>query len=137
MDHAPKSVTLPQQTIYEMINETINKEPHTLKWPKEAKKQLSYLLLMPLTHLQALTIPNVVKSGNEMFYPLTILVSMIWIWAYTYCIVWFTYVVTVAFSLHFSILPMLLYPLGISIRDRKKFDDFRKTLKIFKEDLND
>jgi hypothetical protein len=32
---------------------------------------------------------------------------------------------------------MILYPFGISIRDRKKFVDFQKALKVFKEELKD
>lgn len=52
-------------------------------------------------------------------------------------IVWWTYSVTQAFGLHFSIIPMILYPFGISIRDRKKFVDFKLALKVFKEELQD
>ena len=50
---------------------------------------------------------------------------------------WFTYSVTQAFSLHYSIIPMILYPLGISIRDSKKFTDFQKAIKVFKEEMQD
>lgn len=32
---------------------------------------------------------------------------------------------------------MIVYPIGISIRDRKKFLDFRKTIKVFKEERDD
>jgi hypothetical protein len=32
---------------------------------------------------------------------------------------------------------MILYPIGISIRDRKKWVDFKITLKLFKEELHD
>jgi hypothetical protein len=52
-------------------------------------------------------------------------------------IVWWTYALTIAFGLHFSIIPMILYPFGISIRDRKKAEDFRLALKVFKEELKD
>lgn len=46
---------------------------------------------------------------------------MLWIYFMTYFIVWWTYVVTVTYELHFSILPMVLYPFGIALRDQKKF----------------
>jgi Ca2+/Na+ antiporter len=59
--------------------------------------------------------------------------SLAWIFAYSYVIVWFTYVVTTAYNLHFSILPMILYPFGIALRDYKKFNDMRMALKAFKE----
>jgi hypothetical protein len=32
---------------------------------------------------------------------------------------------------------MIIYPLGISIRDRKKFEDFKKAIKVFKEEMPD
>ena len=63
--------------------------------------------------------------------------SIAWIWFYTWLRVWFTYSVTVAFNLHFSIIPMFIYPFGISIRDRKKFQDFQKAMKVFKEEKDD
>lgn len=44
---------------------------------------------------------------------------------------------TDAVGLHYSILPMLLYPFGISIRDRKKFFDFQIAIKVFKDSLED
>ena len=55
--------------------------------------------------------------------------SMAWIFAYSYIIVWFTYVITTAYNLHFSILPMILYPFGIALRDYKKFKDMTSAMK--------
>jgi hypothetical protein len=78
-------------------------------------------------------IPNPIKRPT--FYPLTLFFSIIWIWGYTYLIVWWTYSLTNAFNLHWSIFPMILYPFGISIRDRKKFVDFKAAIKVFKEEL--
>ena len=80
-----------------------------------------YLLLIPLTHLQYVSIPDPMKKNRANFYPLTLFCSIVWIWFYSFLIVWWTYSVTLAFNLHFSIIPMIVYPLGISIRDRKKF----------------
>jgi hypothetical protein len=40
-------------------------------------------------------------------------------------------------NLKFSIIPMFIYPLGVSIRDVKKFDDFKIALEVFKEELPD
>lgn len=75
------------------------------------------------------------KKGKQNFYPLTLFLSIAWIWFYTYLIVWWTYSLTQAFNLHYSIIPMILYPFGISIRDRKKLVDFKLALKVFKEEL--
>jgi len=63
--------------------------------------------------------------------------SMLWIFGYSYIIVWFTYVITTAYDLHFSILPMILYPFGIAMRDYKKFKDMTMSMAQFKKDISD
>lgn len=118
--------------MYEKI--TQKDKASTIVFPKKRMTRLLYILKIPLTHLQWLTIANPLNPGKKNFYPLTLLMSMVWIWAYTWLIVWWTYQLTVSFNLHFSILPMLLYPFGISIRDRKKFIDFKKAIKHFKDE---
>ena len=64
--------------------------------------------------------------------------STIWIIAYTFVIVWFTYDVTVGgLNERFSLIPMFLYPFGVTFRDFKKFDDFKEALDVFKTELPD
>lgn len=63
--------------------------------------------------------------------------STLWIAMYTFVITWFTYDVSRALSLPYSIIPMFLYPLGIMLRDFKKFDDFKLALEVFKQELSD
>ena len=77
------------------------------------------------------------RKGKNNFYPLTLFLSIVWIWFYTWMIVWWTFSLTEAVGLHYNIIPMLLYPFGISIRDNKKFVDFKLALKVFKEELQD
>lgn len=122
-------MTLPQSTVYEIILDTVYKRTHSLKIPKGCRKKLSYFFFMPLTHLQYLTIPYPMRDGKENYYPLTLFLATVWIWFYTYIIVWFTYQVTKAIDLHFSIVPMIIYPFGIALRDQKKFKDLRMALK--------
>ena len=63
--------------------------------------------------------------------------SIIWIFVYSFIIVWFTYDVSMALNLGFSIIPMFIYPIGISFRDKKKFKDFEVCLAMFKQELPD
>lgn len=98
---------------------------------------LWYLFAMPLTHSQYFTVPSPLSKTNSDYYPLTLVLSSVWIFAYAYVIVWFTYDVTVGLGLPFSIIPMLLYPLGVAIREQKKFADFRLALDIFERELPD
>lgn len=64
--------------------------------------------------------------------------STIWIILYTFVIVWFTYDVTVGcLDSRFSLIPMFLYPFGVTFRDLKKFEDFQEALDVFKNELPD
>ena len=72
-------------------------------------------------------------EGKEQYYPLTLFMATIYVWFYTYLIVWWTYMVTISYDLHFSILPMIIYPFGIVLRDLKKLDDMRICVSVFKQ----
>lgn len=53
-------------------------------------------------------------------------------------ITWLTYAISVArFNSNFSLISMLLYPIGVSVRDVKKFRDFELALQVFSEELPD
>lgn len=121
------------------MDETINKDATDLKCPDTGKKWdiFIYILQIPLTHLQYITIPDPLSKRNENYYPLSLVMSIIWIFVYSFIIVWFTYDISNTFSLKFSIIPMFIYPIGISFRDRKKFRDFELCLQVFKKELPD
>jgi Ca2+/Na+ antiporter len=63
--------------------------------------------------------------------------SISWIYAYTFIIVWWTFELSKAWGINYSIIPLIVYPIGISIRDRKKISDFIEVNKLFKEELED
>jgi hypothetical protein len=50
---------------------------------------------------------------------------------------WWTFRLTVVFQLHYSVIPHVFFPIGIAVRDRKKFADFKKALAIFERELGD
>ena len=54
--------------------------------------------------------------------------SSAWIFLYAFIIVWFTYDVTDALGMPFSIIPMLIYPFCVAIRESKKYKDFEIAL---------
>lgn len=129
--------TIPQSIIYQLVNETINKDGYTTKCPTGIKNIIWYILMMPLTHLQYITIPDPLSKRNTNYYPVTLICSITWICLYCIIIVWFTHDVTEALGLPASILPMFLYPFCVSIRDKKKFDDFALSLEVFQQELPD
>merc|ERR1712072_318875 len=101
------------RTVY--TSEAVMRMPHAMS------QKILYILTFPLTALQYISIPNPMLPHKENFYPLTLVMSIIWVWFYCYLIVWWTYVITMAYELHFSILPMVVYPFGIALRESKKF----------------
>ena len=137
IDH-PKPIQQAPSTIYELILNTVYKKQHSpIKWPKKLHRRIFYILMIPLTHLQFLTIPNPMKEGQDNFYPIALFMASVWILIYSFIIVWFTFEVTQAYQLHFSILPMVLYPFGIAMRDMKRLSDMDLALKSFKAKIPD
>jgi len=111
-----------------------------ISWPEGRKKQIMYILLSPLTHLQFITIPNPMRGKNgerENLYPITLFMSMLWIWAYSFIIVWFTFDLTVSLEMHFNVLPMVLYPFGIALRDYKKKVNLEQAIATFNEQIKE
>ena len=123
-DH-PHPAALRQSTIYDIIIETVYNEKNPVEWPKTLVRRIAYIIFIPLTHLQYITIPNPMAVGKENFYPLSLFMATVWIWMYCFVIVWFTFEITMAFNLRFSIMPLVIFPFGIALRDQKKFWDMR------------
>ena len=119
---------------------TFYKGENKIAWPEGCGKKITYILLIPLTHLQWFTIPNPMRGKNgerENLYPITLFMGMLWIWIYTGIIVWFTFDLTIAFDWHYNVLPMVLYPFGIALRDYKKKVNLDQAIKKFNQELRD
>lgn len=124
--------------MYELILKNVYKEQKSfIAYPTQLKDKIRHVILFPHIIMQYVTIPNPMAEGKEQFYPLTLVCATIWVWAYSFFIVWWTYVVTISYDLHFSILPMIIYPFGIVLRDLKKLDDMRVCVSVFKRHCAD
>ena len=54
-------------------------------------------------------------------------------WIYAFIIVWFTFDVTLGFGMkNFNVLPMIIYPFGIALRDYKKKVNLEQAIKTFR-----
>ena len=123
---------LPQSSVYELILANVYKNYFSpVAWPSKMRKRIKFLVMVPHILMQHCTVPNAMMPGKENFYPLTLIMATIWIWFYAFLIVWCTFVVTVSYDLHFSILPMIIYPFGIVLRDLKKLEDMRVCIRVF------
>ena len=119
---------------------TFYRGENKIAWPETTFRKIAYVLLIPLTHFQYVTIPNPMRGRNgerENLYPVTLFMSMLWIWLYSAIIVWFTFDLTVALNMKFNVLPMVLYPFGIALRDYKKKVNLEQAIETFAEELKD
>ena len=92
---------------------------------------------MPLTHTQYITVPDPLSKRNDNYYPVTIIMATLWILAFCFVIVWFTYDINQYCGVPSSLIPMFLYPFGVSLRDQKKFEDFVLAIDVFTKELPD
>ena len=139
IDHQPAQ-QLPPSQVYEVIMKTFYRGENKIAWPESTSKRIWYVILIPLTHLQYVTIPNPMRGkdgSRENLYPVTLFMSMLWIWFYSGIIVWFTFDLTVALDMKFNVLPMVLYPFGIALRDYKKKVNLEQAIETFAEELKD
>jgi len=137
MDHPIAQQPRPT-IVYNMIMDKFYKGENKIAWPKSVRSKVGYILLIPLTHLQWFTIPNPMRNRNkerdesrENLYPVTLFMAMLWIWFYSGIIVWFSFDLTVACNWKFNVLPMVLYPFGIALRDYKKKVNLEQAMKEF------
>ncbi|KAK7912352.1 hypothetical protein WMY93_012563 [Mugilogobius chulae] len=65
--------------------------PSVLEWPKTRLKQLQYLLQLPIVLLLWVTVPNVQKPFWRRFFALTFFLSILWIAAFSYLMVWWAH----------------------------------------------
>jgi len=131
---------MPPSEVYGVIMRTFYHGENKIAWPSSTRRRIIYILLIPLTHLQAFTIPNPMRGKNEKrenLYPITLLMSMLWICLYSGVIVWWTFDLTVALEMKFNVLPMLLYPFGIAMRDYRRKEHLEKAILTFNAELKD
>lgn len=143
----PTAQQMPPSEVYRIIMDAFYNRDSKIAWPRNSRwRQVMYILMIPLTHLQWLTIPNPMQrirgkpeeeAEKENYYPITLLMSLIWIWFYSGIIVWFTFDLTLALGIKFNVLPMLVYPFGIAMRDYKKFVNLRQAKDTFSYQMKD
>lgn len=88
-------VQLAQSFVYELILKNVYKEQKSfIAYPSSCKDRTRHILLFPHLIAHYCTIPNPMAEGKEQFYPLTLVLATVWVWIYSFLIVWWTYAVT-------------------------------------------
>ena len=75
------------------------------------------IIKLPLTVPMAITIPPVMKPGWRAFYPLTFIMSLVWITVFAYCMVWWATMVCTVSGLSQSTMGITFLAAGTSVPD--------------------
>ena len=93
------------------------KDPVTSGFQGNIVNKIFCVIKMPLTIPMAITIPPVTKPGWRRFYPLTFIVSIIWMSIFAYCMVWWASIVGEVTGLTQSTLGITFIAAGCSVPD--------------------
>ncbi|XP_053741291.1 sodium/potassium/calcium exchanger 2-like [Synchiropus splendidus] len=89
----------------------------SLKWPGTPRKQVIYLLLLPVSFPLWLTVPDVHSQKSRKFFAATFLGSIIWITVFSYFLVWWSHTVGETFAIPPEIMALTVLALGTSVPD--------------------
>ncbi|XP_063679663.1 uncharacterized protein LOC134815116 isoform X1 [Bolinopsis microptera] len=65
-------------------------EPLDLSWPDSCRARLFYIVLAPILFPLAFSTPDVRRAKWKMFFPVTFIMSILWIAVFSYLMVWWT-----------------------------------------------
>ncbi|XP_004539233.1 sodium/potassium/calcium exchanger 2-like isoform X2 [Maylandia zebra] len=92
-------------------------KPLSLAWPDTPRKQITYLLILPIILPLWLTLPDVRRETSERFFPVTFLGSIFWIAFFSYLMVWWAHQVGETFWITEEIMGLTILAAGTSIPD--------------------
>ncbi|XP_054631184.1 sodium/potassium/calcium exchanger 1-like isoform X2 [Dunckerocampus dactyliophorus] len=92
-------------------------EPLSLEWPDTPRKQITYLLLLPIVFPLWLTVPDVRKQTSRKFFVVTFLGSILWIAIFSYLMVWWAHQVGETIGISEEIMGLTILAAGTSIPD--------------------
>jgi len=82
-----------------------------------AKEWIYYVLTLPIVFVLVMTIPDVRRDGWRKLYPVTFVMSILWIAFFTWAMVWFCGVIGKTAGISDSILGMTVIAAGTSVPD--------------------
>lgn len=91
--------------------------PMDLEWPSTLSKQISYLILAPLTFFLYYTIPDVRREGWKGYYALTFFLSIASIGFFSYFMVWWVTLVGDTIGIPSQVMGLTVLAIGTSVPD--------------------
>ncbi|XP_039946241.1 sodium/potassium/calcium exchanger 2 isoform X2 [Hirundo rustica] len=92
-------------------------QPLSLAWPETPRKQLTYLLVLPIVFPLWATLPDVRKPTSRKFFPITFFGSISWIAFFSYLMVWWAHQVGETIGITEEIMGLTILAAGTSIPD--------------------
>lgn len=96
-----------------------SEEPLDLSWPDTCRARLFYLVLAPILFPLAFSTPDVRRPKWKMFFPITFIMSILWIAVFSYLMVWWTETLgrTIGLGEKPEIMGLTLIAAGTSVPD--------------------
>ncbi|XP_031465863.1 sodium/potassium/calcium exchanger 2 isoform X1 [Phasianus colchicus] len=98
-------------------NEEDEDQPLSLAWPDTPRKQLTYLLVLPIVFPLWVSLPDVRNPRSRKFFPITFFGSISWIAFFSYLMVWWAHQVGETIGISEEIMGLTILAAGTSIPD--------------------
>jgi len=116
-----------------------NMQWKSLVWPSDGGffRKAFYLIVLPIRAAFYLTLPTPRIPLEDEFnkLPLIYLISLVWMSIFAYFLSWWIVSVSVAYDIPFLILPMILLPLGLLLRDFPHWIQFKRRVDALRRKL--
>ncbi|XP_036290059.1 sodium/potassium/calcium exchanger 2 isoform X6 [Pipistrellus kuhlii] len=92
-------------------------QPLSLGWPSNPRKQVTFLIVLPIVFPLWLTLPDVRKPSARKFFPITFFGAITWIAIFSYLMVWWAHQVGETIGISEEIMGLTILAAGTSIPD--------------------
>ncbi|XP_029425457.1 sodium/potassium/calcium exchanger 2 isoform X2 [Nannospalax galili] len=92
-------------------------QPLSLAWPSNPRKQVTFLIVLPIVFPLWVTLPDVRKPSSRKFFPITFFGSITWIAVFSYLMVWWAHQVGETIGISEEIMGLTILAAGTSIPD--------------------
>ncbi|XP_053860195.1 sodium/potassium/calcium exchanger 2 isoform X3 [Vidua macroura] len=105
------------EELFLQSEEDEEEQPLSLAWPETPRKQVTYLLVLPIVFPLWATLPDVRKPTSRKFFPITFFGSISWIAFFSYLMVWWAHQVGETIGITEEIMGLTILAAGTSIPD--------------------
>nr|XP_048309000.1 sodium/potassium/calcium exchanger 2 isoform X4 [Myodes glareolus] len=114
LSHSIEATDAPQPA---ETTEEEDDQPLSLSWPSNARKQVTFLIVLPIVFPLWITLPDVRKPASKKFFPVTFFGSITWIAVFSYLMVWWAHQVGETIGISEEIMGLTILAAGTSIPD--------------------